>query len=764
MVPALFTVVLHRIASFAPNNKSSLLERRNNNNFLLSASSAANNDPIVPTPPVPFRDENDFVLAGELPDEALHSTSPPLIRQSKSSTNPLLSPARKIPNPYGWMRDDSRKNTTVLDYLREENEYTRVMTKHLEGLQEELYNEFINSIEETDYTTPAASDGFWYYSRFIEGLSYPIYCRAPREEGELYYPPINERWNEKGTTPFDMQPLLPGEVAYLNLPQMAKNNRTYLALGVYKISPNDQYVAYSLDELGDEKCHLYVKHIESDQEWILYDGDDYLEGDGSICWDGKGKAIFFCTLDATRRSHRLYRRQLFDDEGNYIDAPKQHDELIFEEKDATFSLRISKSFDSRYLVLTCSAKESTELHYIDLQQEAEGKTVAEQLKCISKREDKLCYRVTHCFGYWLVQTNNKGDTPNLSLKACKVGEEKDSTCWLDVVNASKIGSNSSVPIFDGGNERSLDGITIFSPDNNDDAFTPFAYGVVTGREAGMPRVWVLEFTEEGASSKASPLKVTKSCRLEFDESAYDVGIGGNRDNSLPYVVISYDSLVTPPSHIAIPLNNPDDFNARRVLKEKQVDGYDKELFACERFTVKSRDGVTDIPVSMLFQRDAFAKNKGKVPTHLYGYGSYGAAIEASFRSTRLPLLKRGVVYVLAHVRGGGELGRPWYEEPNGKYLGKKNSFNDFVDIARWLTDKTTERNAADEKGRGITIPSKLSCEGKSAGGCEYLSTLALVYLSMRLSLTHFLYRTTHYIQCLLVPLSIKLPTSFALPY
>jgi oligopeptidase B len=713
---------LHRIASFAPdNNKPSLLARRN---FLLSASSAAHDEKNVPSPPVPFRDENDFVLAGELPDEVLHSTSPPLIRQSKSSTNPLLSPARKIPNPYGWMRDDSRKNTTVLDYLREENEYTRVMTKHLEELQEELYNEFINSIEETDYTTPVADGEFWYYSRFIEGLSYPIYCRAPREEGELYHPPINERWNEKGTTPFDMQPLLPGEVAYLNLPQMAQS-RTYLALGVNKISPNDQYVAYSLDELGDEVCHLYVKHIESDKEWILYDGDDILEGDGSICWDGKGKAIFYCTLDATRRSHRLYRRQLFDDEGNYIDAPKQHDELMFEEKDATFSLRISKSFDSRYLVLTCSAKESTELHYLDLQQEVEGKTVAEQLKCISKREEKLCYRVTHCFGYWLVQTNNKGNTPNLSLKACKVGEEKDATCWLDVVTSSKIGSNSSVPIFDGGNERSLDGITIFSPNNNDvDAFTPFAYGVATGREDGMPRVWILEFTEEGVSSKASPLKVTKSCRLEFDESAYDVGIGGNRDNSLPYVVISYDSLVTPPSHIAIPLNNPNDFNARKVLKEKQVDGYDKELFACERFTVKSRDGVTEIPVSMVFQRDAFAKNKGKVPTHLYGYGSYGASIEASFRSIRLPLLKRGVVYVLAHVRGGGELGRPWYEEPNGKYLGKKNSFNDFVDIARWLTDETSERIAADEKGRGITIPSKLSCEGKSAGGCEYLSTLA----------------------------------------
>jgi len=377
-------------------------------------------------------------------------------------------------------------------------------------------------------------------------------------------------------------------------------------------------------------------------------------------------------------------------------------------------LRISKTFDSRYLVLTCSAKESTELHYLDLERSTEIEdSVAKQLVCISKRLDKLCYRITHCSGYWLIQTNNMGITPNVSLKACRIGEEKDSSSWLDVVDTE------NEVMFNGADGRSLEGVTIFSPpDANDNA--PLAYAVVCGREEGIPRIWILELAEVDLNDATMPLKVsqlhvTKSCRLEFDEGAYDCGIGANKDNTLPYVVVSYDSLVTPPSHIAIPLSNPENFEARRVLKAKQVEGYEKELFGCERFTVKSRDGKTEIPVSMVFQHDAFTKTNGNIPVHLFGYGSYGASVEASFRSTRIPLLRRGVVFVLAHVRGGGENGRPWYEE-QGKYLNKISTFNDFVDVARWLTDKSTQQGAANETGRGITNPSKLSCEGRSAGG------------------------------------------------
>ena len=186
-------------------------------------------------------------------------------------------------------------------------------------------------------------------------------------------------------------------------------------------------------EVGGETCQLYIKHIESGTERTLYNGDKPLEGDGSLVWDKEGKALFFCTLDATHRPYRLYRRQIFDDKGNYIDDNKQHDELIFEEEDGSFSLRISKTFDLRYLLLTCSAKESTEIHYLDLDDSRKdiNKSIFEQFVCISKRVDKLCYRVSCAGEYWLVQTNNMGYTPNLSLKACRIGEEKDAVAKLN---------------------------------------------------------------------------------------------------------------------------------------------------------------------------------------------------------------------------------------------------------------------------------------------------------------------------------------------
>jgi len=612
------------------------------------------------------------------------------------------------------------------------------MTDHLGGLREELYGEFLSSIQETDYTTPALrtipeeeGPSYWYYTRFEEGESYPRYCRARAAPNQLYPPPVNPDWDQKVTNSNNesvLAPLLPREEIYLDVPAIARN-KTYLAVGAIAISPNQKYLAYSLDEKGGETCQLYVKHIESGEEWVLQtmvDGEvNVLEGDGSLVWNAESNALYYVTMDDAHRPYRLYRRQIFDGDGNWIaiEDQKEDDALLLEEKDELFNLRISKTFDSKYLMVRSSSKESSEVHYIDLRpNEGSAGNEEQQLElvCIAKRQPKVLYRVTHLGGYWLVQTNI-GGLPNFSLKACPVGEAGMDN-WKDVV--SIFDNDALIPVFYGGHERSLDGVTVFKPTTENASPSPLAYGVITGREDGMPRVWILEFNEDQSmdTNAASPLTVSQMTRLEFDENAYDVGIGGNRDPSLPYVVISYDSLVTPPSHIAIPLSNPVDLNARRVLKEKEVPGYQKEFYACKRTTVMSRDGKTEIPVSLVYHRNVLEEgNHGPIPTHLYGYGSYGASIEASFRSTRLPLLKRKVVYALAHVRGGGEMGRPWYEE--AKYLTKKNTFNDFVDVARWLVDDGTSNDETDALdanepsiGRGLTSPSMLSCEGHSAGG------------------------------------------------
>lgn len=143
-----------------------------------------------------------------------------------------------------------------------------------------------------------------------------------------------------------------------------------------------------------------------------------------------------------------------------------------------------------------------------------------------------------------------------------------------------------------------------------------------------------------------------------------------------------------------------------MLKTATIPGYDKSLYGTDRLEVVSRDGRTKIPISVVYKKDIMerVKNGERAHVHLYGYGSYGESVEADFDSTRLPLLNRGIIYVIVHVRGGGEMGQQWYEVPNGaKLLCKKNTFNDFVDVAHYLVEKWT-------------TPEMLSCEGRSAGG------------------------------------------------
>jgi oligopeptidase B len=179
---------------------------------------------------------------------------------------------------------------------------------------------------------------------------------------------------------------------------------------------------------------------------------------------------------------------------------------------------------------------------------------------------------------------------------------------------------------------------------------------------------------------------------------------GNGAFKTSTIIVGYQSLVTPLQHVVMDLSKAEQ---RTILRELPVPGYDKNLYGCQRVRVLSRDGVTYIPVSLVYRQTTLeqAETLGThVPIHLYAYGAYGIPVDDEFSSTRLPLLDRGVIYAIAHVRGGGALGRPWYED--GKLLHKKHTFDDFVDVARHYM----------EDGKDWTNPDLLSCEGRSAGG------------------------------------------------
>ena len=594
-------------------------------------------DNSTPQPPVARREEDRYVLAGLLREGDVgyaDSKGKPLIRQSESSTEALLDPPIKVSDPYGWLRDEKREVEEVLDHLRAENAYTEALTSHLDGLRDDLYKEMLSGIKETDHTVPTPKGEYLYYSRTFEGKSYKSLCRAPLPKGD------NHAWIEqaKAWDGTKESPVLEGESAYLDINALAEG-RPYCSTGQVRTSPSGNLVGYTVDFSGDEVCSLFVKDIASGE---IVDHDEKLECYGALQWGADDKTMYYLKFDEQKRPFQLYRR---------IIGSGEPDELLYQDDDELYWVGLSKSFDNKYIFVSSRSKETSEVHYLDLTDPNAT------LQCVAERRDKVLYSVRHRAGFWYI-TTNVGGTPNMRLMMSKAVANSEEL-WTDMKD-----QNGKV-MFDGGYDRSISSVTSFE-----------SHSVATGREGGLPQVWVIAYENAESSD------VTDFVQLQFTEDAYDVGLGSNLDCNADMVVIAYDSLVTPLSSISIPLASPTDLSVRTTLKEQEVPGYEKSDYVSERTTVLSRDGSTEIPVSIVARAEVMEKVKAgdTVPTHLYGYGSYGACMEASFRTTRRTLLDRGMVYVIAHVRGGGEMGRQWYEEPNGaKYLCKKNTFNDFVD-------------------------------------------------------------------------------------
>lgn len=508
-----------------------------------------------------------------------------------------------IPDPYGWLRDDKRENKEILEHLRAENEYSQSMTKHLKGLQDCLYEEFLSSIQETDYTTPRPREGYWYYTRTFKGESYSAYCRAPKTSSTF-----SVDWD--GTKE---SPILPGEEIYLNVNELSKG-KSYCSVGRVKPSPSQKYIAYAVDFSGDEKYEIHVRNIETGEDIALKEvrTDALLEIDG-LLWGKDDDTLYYMTMDEQHRPYRLYQRQ--DWKSNPTDT------LLKEELDDLFWCSCYKSLDGKYIFFDSASKETSEVWYLDTEDELSST----EMKCVAKRRNKVLYEVEHGDGHWYVWTN-VDSSPNMKLM--KAPAIADSASDWELVMDDK-----GIPIFDGSLAKSLDSVTVLNK-----------HLVIEGREGGIPRIWIF-------STGTKSMKM-----LSFEEAAYDVGLLSHFEVDTQTIAVHYDSMVTPPSSFEI---NLDDDSQRSVLKTKAVPGYDKAQYGCDRMEVLSRDGETKIPISVVYSNETMEKVKAgeKVPVHLYGYGSYGACMESDFSTTRLSLLNRGIIYVIAHIRGGGEMGR-----------------------------------------------------------------------------------------------------------
>ncbi len=524
---------------------------------------------------------------------------------------------------YYWMRlSDEQKNADqpdtqtqdVLNYLNAENDYLSVKMAHTNAFQEQLYQEIIGRIKQTDESVPVRINKYWYYNRYEEGLDYSFNCRK-KDEDEAK------------------------EEVMLDQNKMAKG-LSYFALGGSSVSPNNELLVYGVDTVSRRQYTLFVKNLNSGE--LL--NEILINTTGHAVWANDNKTLFYTTKDAvTLRSNKIFKHKL--------GTLQSEDELVFEETDESFSCFVYKSKSWDYIFIGSSQTLSSEYRYIDANK-PDG-----DWKILQEREENHLYGISHFKDQFYITTNWKAKNYRLMRTDIKTTSKEN---WREVIAHR--------------NDVLLEGIDIFKN-----------YLVVSERKNGLTEL------------RITPWNGDKEYYMGFNDPAYKAYASSNPEFDTDILRYGYTSLTTP--------NSTYDFNMKtqeqKLLKQQEVvdDQFSPANYQSERLYVEVRDGAK-VPISLVYKKGL--KRDGKNPLLLYAYGSYGNSMDPYFSSVRLSLLDRGFVYAIAHVRGGEEMGRQWYED--GKLLKKKNTFYDFIDCGKYLIEEE------------FTSANHLYAYGGSAGG------------------------------------------------
>jgi oligopeptidase B len=430
------------------------------------------------------------------------------------------------------------------------------------------------------------------------------------------------------------------EEILFNCNEMAKD-KPYFQLGALSISPDNKMALFSYDIVGRRIYTIQIKNLEGNT--ILEDKIENVTG--SAVWANDNKTIFYSDQDdVTLRSDKIFKHKL--------GAKQEDDVLIYFEKDETFNVEIAKSKSRKYLAIESGSTLTTEYQILDADN-PDG-----EFKIFQKRVRGLEYSISHYGDSFYIMTN-KDKAENFKLMKTSVNKTSKAN-WEEVIAHRK--------------DVLLEDIEIFKD-----------FLVVEERENGLNKIRIMPWSGEG------------EYYLPFESETYTAYTSSNVDFDTDVLRYGYQSMTTPSSII--------DFNmktkAKEIKKEQQVLGgkFDKNNYTEERVWATAADG-TKIPISMVYRKGL--KKDGANPLLQYAYGSYGHSMDATFSSTRLTLLDRGFVFAIAHIRGGEDLGRQWYED--GKLLKKINTFTDFIDCSKFLI------------AYNYTSPQHLYAEGGSAGG------------------------------------------------
>ncbi|WP_339621488.1 S9 family peptidase [uncultured Salinibacterium sp.] len=569
---------------------------------------------------------------------------------------------------YEWMRDKESPDT--LAHLHAENAFTAARTSHLSVLQEQIFEEIKSRTQETDLSVPVRRGQWWYFSRTEEGKQYPIHCRAPIADADDWTPPtiVEPAAGDTGTDAALTPATLPGEQILLD-DNVEAEGHDFFSLGSFSLSDDGTLLLYGVDVEGDERYTLRVRQVggspagsagasasEADTVVRFSAADDLADeipgtASGALL-DATGKYIFYTTVDDAWRPDTVWRYEL----GTAAASAVQ----VFHEPDESFWVGVGRSRSGKYLAIEAGSRLTSETRLLDTSDPTGD------FEVVWPREVGVEYDVEHVVVGTqdrLLIVHNK-DAINFEL--------------VSVAAAEPLGERRV--ILPHNEAVRLEGV---------DAFKDFV--AIEYRREGLTRVAIAIVPKHGGRYEDIPHE------LKFDDELFTVGLSSNPEWNQPSIRLSYGSFVTP----TIVYDYLVDDNELVVRKQQPVLGrFDPALYTQRREWATASDG-TRVPISLVYRNDLVAPGT-PAPTVLYGYGSYEISIDPSFTVGRLSLLDRGMVFAVAHVRGGGELGRTWYE--GGKKLHKRNTFTDFVACARHLIDID------------VTSSDRLVAEGGSAGG------------------------------------------------
>lgn len=429
------------------------------------------------------------------------------------------------------------------------------------------------------------------------------------------------------------------EEIMLNVNQMAEGSNYYDVTGL-TISPDNRLLAYGVDNVSRRKYTLYIKDLTTGK--IMK--ESVPNTDGSYVWAADNQTLFYDVKDeVTLRSYKIRKHKL----GTEATA----DTDVYEEKDETFGCGVYKSKTNDYIFIGSYSTLTSEIRCIRADQpDAE-------FKVIQPRQRDLLYDADHFGDYFYIRTN--AGARNFRLMRTPV-TQTTMDHWEEVIPHRT--------------DVLLDSYEIFRD-----------YLVLNERQNGLMQIRIKGWTNG------------EDYRIDFGEPTYDAYTSTNPDFDTDVLRFNYTSLVTPNSVFDYHMTN----RQRTLMKQQEVlGGYDPSLYVGERIYATAEDG-TQVPISIVYRSDKRVPGQPS-PLLLYGYGSYGASMDAYFSSVRLSLLDRGFVFAIAHIRGGQEMGRQWYED--GKLLKKKNTFTDFIRCGEHLV------------AQGYTSPDHLYAMGGSAGG------------------------------------------------